>query len=373
MNLIKVLYLISSLRKCGPTNQLYNLIKYLDREKYDPQIFTLSKEGDRSIYDDFVRLSVPVKCLDIRKYLPIRFSKSGIIRHILEFSPDLIHSTGLRSDFISLNVLKDTPGIITVRNYPDFVYPLQFGKIKGMIMARKHINIFKQSRGHRKLVACSKSLSEKLSYKIGLENEIIANGVDDINFAFSTSEDKFLKRESLKLPQNKKIFISVGSLIEIKDHFTTLKAFKLFPEDLLIILGDGNLRDSLNSKKPPNVFMPGNVNNVVDYLVASDYFISSSLSEGMPNSVLEAMAIGLPCILSDIESHSEITESDPESSLLFKTGDYRELSKCINEIRKLNYSDIRILTRENVSKNFSACSNSKKYQKLYCEILGMKC
>ena len=67
------------------------------------------------------------------------------------------------------------------------------------------------------------------------------------------------------------------------------------------------------------------IGHVQEYLGASNYFISASLAEGLPNSVLEAMACGLPCILSNIPPHVEIHEMNKDSSLMFDIKDVKGL------------------------------------------------
>ena len=70
---------------------------------------------------------------------------------------------------------------------------------------------------------------------------------------------------------------------------------------------------------------------VKDYLQAADIFISTAVSEGLPNTVLEALSSGLPCILSDIGPHREIIEKNVGAGKLFKLRDSVELSKIMED------------------------------------------
>ena len=99
-----------------------------------------------------------------------------------------------------------------------------------------------------------------------------------------------------------------GRLAEVKNQVFILK---LMPEILkqrdnavLMLIGDGDDRQILeNTAKELGVYdkviFVGNVTNVQDYLSAMDVFVFPSLYEGLPLSILEVQANGLPCIISD--------------------------------------------------------------------------
>ena len=111
----------------------------------------------------------------------------------------------------------------------------------------------------------------------------------------------------------------------------------------------------------PVVMAAVNVDNVIDYLQISDVFVSAALSEGLPNTVLEAMACGLPTILSDINPHKELAKSvaqffEPENVALL-VEELSKASKRNNESRSI------------VVKNFSAREMSRQYQELYLSLL----
>lgn len=96
--------------------------------------------------------------------------------------------------------------------------------------------------------------------------------------------------------------ITVGTLNTRKNQIMIIKALKeIENNDKLVILGDGHLRAYLsneinNLKLEKQVYLKGEVKNVNEFLLVSDCFVLSSFTEGFPNALLEAMAIGLPCI-----------------------------------------------------------------------------
>ena len=137
----------------------------------------------------------------------------------------------------------------------------------------------------------------------------------------------------------------------------------------LIILGDGPLRPILEEVAGDSIFLVGDVHNVSDYLTASDYFVSTSLSEGLPNTVLEALACGLPVIISDIDSHREIFHEKGGQSCLIRIDDggcslTAALQKPEQQFRQIpSPSDDSPLCDI-----FSAKKMSFEYQSLYSRI-----
>ncbi len=110
---------------------------------------------------------------------------------------------------------------------------------------------------------------------------------------------------------NKRVALAVGRLGEEKDFALLLMAFGSLasqnPEWDLIILGDGperedleQLRDGLGLKG--RVHLPGRVGNPGDWYVRADIYVMSSRFEGFPNTLLEAMAYGLPAVSFDCET-----------------------------------------------------------------------
>ena len=114
-----------------------------------------------------------------------------------------------------------------------------------------------------------------------------------------------------------------------------------------------------------NIILKGNVDNVNDYLTASDYYISASESEGLPNSVLEAGRSGLNLILSDIPQHKEVFEKQLHFTSLFNVGDVETLTNLLDYQIKTNKSVMNIELANYIEENFSHEVMSSKYQELY--------
>lgn len=131
--------------------------------------------------------------------------------------------------------------------------------------------------------------------------QIIPNGLnlDEIK----EKQKAELPAEYTALFENKKFtFISVGRLNPIKNQSLMIQSFielnKKYPDTQLIILGEGELRTQLEKEIwcNPNIYLLGNQQNIFPFLMKSDCFLLSSLSESFSLAILEAMASWLPII-----------------------------------------------------------------------------
>lgn len=309
-----------------------------------------------------VNLNVQINSLHLSRIQGFLNGVSRIKIYILENHISIVHTQGIRADGFIKNI--NIPKISTIRNYPYYDYPSKFGKLLGNFMVYNHMNTIKTIR--RNCIACSRTISKEFE-KNNLDLKYIQNGVDtDLFFALEKPEKNKLKGK-LNIHTNKKIFISVGNLIIRKDVKTVINGFKIHNKNydsILLILGDGPEKEYLKTIANNNIIFLENISNVVEYLQVSDCFISASLAEGLPNTVLEAMACGLPTILSDIPSHRELYEN--EDIEFFGTKNIKELSSLLKNASN-NFEIYKELSLKLIDQNFSAKMMSEKYQKIYEE------
>ena len=135
------------------------------------------------------------------------------------------------------------------------------------------------------------------------------------------------------------IILNVGRLVLEKGQKYLLKAFsKINKNDWkLVILGDGPLRkdleqlaDSLNIKN--QIYMPGAVSTVDEWLAKASIFAFPSISEGFPNALLEAMAAELPCVSFDCDAGPRDIISDGENGFLIELYDVEGFSDKLEQL-----------------------------------------
>lgn len=137
-------------------------------------------------------------------------------------------------------------------------------------------------------------------------------GVDLKKFGQSTI-DKATKRRKLGIPEDSIVLLSVGELISRKNHETSIQAIADMDAHYLIA-GDGELRQHLQSsidrlENSDKIKLLGYRNDVADLYKAADIFVFSSYQEGLPVAVMEAMASGLPCVVSKIRGNTDLLEN----------------------------------------------------------------
>ena len=372
-----ILYIVSTLGHSGPTNQLYNIIKYLDRKKFEPYVITLSPEPQRSRWNDYADLKVNLYSLGLSRLQGFIHAKRQVQTLIAEIKPDIVHTQGIRGDIISSKSKVDVPKLATIRNIPQLDYILTYGRVIGCFMYRWHI------RALKKIPLCigvSEAVSNNLKNKYEIRNVLtIQNGIDTGIYFPSNDNEKSQLRRINKLPLNGNIFISSGHLSERKDPLFLVrmwsKKFASHDNNHLVFIGKGKLQEKCvkESANIKNVHILGQVDNTVDYLRSGDYFISVSQAEGLPNAVLEAMACGLPVLLSGIQPHKEILAFSPGAGFYYEPGNEESFSSYLDKMITMDKAAMRKASLESIKQNFDAQKMSEAYQKQYNRLLLTFC
>lgn len=362
----KVLYIVSTLKKAGPTNQLFNIIQHLDRNNFDPMVLTLSQEPKETNIQKFRDAGIKVESLNMSRLKGLFDSPRLVKKFIETHKPDIIHTQGIRSDLLSANHLSKYKRVATLRNYPFEDYPMTYGPLLGYPMALLHLNALRKINFP---TACSNSIANMMK-KHNLKFNIVQNGVDTNVFSASTISEKKILREKHGLPLDKIIFVSVGHLSSRKDPITLIKAFNdssYLKDHLLIFLGEGPLKEECQEliRNNDSIKLLGRRNDIDELLKCSDFFVSASLSEGLPNSVLEALASGVPVCLSNIEQHQEILSYNSNAGELFSVGNVSELHQKIKLLLDKDHTDLVNSGLEIIENHLSASKMSQKYQNIY--------
>ena len=368
----KIIYIVSTLQNAGPTSQLLNIIKYMNREEFEAVVITLSEEGGQSSISNFLESGIEVLPLKVNRFNLFK-TYSKVSRAIDELKPDLIHSQGLRGDFFVSLFCRSVKCICTIRSFPQIDYVAAYGKVIGGIMWRLHLHMMQR---FDKCVAVSRSVGDNLSQLARLDNKyVIENGIDTSIYNIPNDFKKLEWRQKSGIKQDAKVFVTAGPLIERKDPLFLIEIWKKLygseESQVLMFLGDGPLihecKKSARSYK--NIVFLGSVPNVAPYLHLSNCYVSASTGEGMPNAVLEALAAGLPAALSGIEPHYEVHHAFPKVTSTFVLGDMSSFEQSINKIREVSGEDISLIAERVFKQRFSAKIMSKNYQHLYKKVI----
>ena len=282
---MKILYVISSLKRSGPVNVLYEQVSNL-AHNHKIYLITLSEEESDSRVDEFLQLPITLIKIPLRGIKFYLYAQKNFIKIVKEVKPDIVHSHGFRGDYLLSKLPRNEKKfqtISTLHNFPFEDYKMEYGNIKGFLFAKAHLFFLRKID---KCIAVSDSIVNKLNEKKynHLKLLVVNNGVTITSSDFN---------QRLKKNINDRVYISVGRLILRKNVFTIVDSFeKSLNNDTLYILGDGPERIKLEQNSPKNIKFLGNVDNVPEYLKKSNFFVSASFSEGLPMAAIEAMGYG---------------------------------------------------------------------------------
>ena len=351
-----VLYLINSLKNGGPVNMLYSLCRYVDNTQYKVYVMALKESNINT--RDFTNLNCELIIINEKSKLK-RINKA--FAEIKRINPDIIHSHGGLADWINVHMKNDSKKVTTIHCNPDIDLIMKYGRIKGSIIA----NIFLYNLKRMDCpIACSETISNKIYENRNIKVEYIRNGIDPTMLVIN----KPIKRSELKIEESDIVYAFCGYLSKRKNVKFLIEVFNALPNNYkLLVIGDGDELDVLKASiKKDNVLFIGKVLDPADYLQLSDYFISASLSEGLPMAVMEGMALGLPSVLSRIDSHIEMKKCCKEGIELFDLDNADDLSNIIKN--KVKDDKINSLVRNCAYNYLHAKRMALEYQEKYEEL-----
>lgn len=374
----KIVYVITNCKNSGPMNQTLNIIKNLDSDLFEPIVVTLFQEDlGNSVVQRFLDVVPEFFCLNMNKISSIIEGKKKLAKFLCKIKPDLIQGLGMPPYTMSLSY-KNAVHLVTLRNYCYQDYPDKYGKHVGKMIAQKDMHLISQQiKKGETFITCSQSLSKIYREKHGLELGVIRNGVDVWQYGYANAAKKKEMKMQLKLSLDKITIACSGQFIDRKDQKFAIEGIlssKFANKICMVLMGSGPNLKALSEKYADDdrLLFTGNINNVCDYLQASDAYVSASKSEGMPNGVLEAMATGLPVLLSDIPQHLEVLEINDQYGLSYHLGDRDDFINKFEELINRNLEYMGIKASKTANNEFSAEIMSKRYQELYLSLINKK-
>jgi len=204
--------------------------------------------------------------------------------------------------------------------------PVHVMAVRGLDVHRRALEKWIDRATERRvdMIVCnSKAVARQRERALGTNPDrmrVIPNGIDVKRF---TGSQCITSRAELGLPEGF-LFINVANFRPEKDHETLLRAFRIAcngrPDAKLVLVGGGNRAPVEETADRvgvcDRVVFTGAVGDVVPYLQTSDVFVLSSHSEGMPRSVMEAMALGKPVVSTKAGGVAEIAEDGTHALLV---------------------------------------------------------
>lgn len=363
---MNALYVVSHAVSSGPVNQALNILHGMKlNNKVSDTLVTIDAGDDKNNWiSRFRENNINVTQLNIK-------SKYNIIKAVRELRKlirlediDIVHCSGFRVNIICLLASKGLCNVVsTIRSEPSAVSELFPVILRPLV---RKICIFSIKQIPVK-VACSKAMQTIYNHDYNIKMECVQNGVDTNFFCPLSDEKKRLLRKKLGL-RDARTFLVLGLLLPRKNNAIIIDAFKRVDSTFgnLIIVGGGPEEGALKKKAQDvsNILFVGQTDAPLEYIQSSDFLISASLAEGLPNTVLEAISCGLIPLLSDITPHKEIVDNTCVSHL-FKRNSVEDLLRLLKEIKNWDLKDQSRFARELAMSNHGVRTLALQYEKIY--------
>jgi len=306
----------------GLENGLVNLINRMPEDRYDHVIICLTQSSD---FSQRLNRNIPIYELNKQegKDPGLYWRLWKLLRKL---QPDLVHTRNLAT--LEGQFCAFLAGV-KARVHGEHGWDIQdlSGKTPRYLRMRK---LFRPLIDH--YIPLSIHQQHYLTEVVGVRQErftTIRNGVDTDRFCPALSQDEpdvsLLPDGFMKLGCI--LFGTVGRLEPVKDQLTLVRAFALAVKQSnsdklrLLLVGDGSRREEtvrlVKEEGIENfVYMAGSRDDIPELMGEMDVFVLPSLAEGISNTILEAMASGLPVIATDVGGNAELIEEGVTGYLL---------------------------------------------------------
>lgn len=336
---IKILFVIPSLKAGGAERVVSFIAQKINPQKFHSIMLVVGKRGD----DFFLNDTIEVIYLNKSRFL---YAMVSLFRKVLDLKPDIVLSSighiNLYFGFLRI-ILKRKKFIARESSIPSLVHKLLNNKthpfIKSFFLSKLDKIIF-QSRDMENDFKTFYSLPK-------IKGIIINNPITNTGSNSILNENKTVRNH----------FITVGSLTAVKGHARILNILRLLEVDFYYtIIGDGVLKQNLweqvkSLNLEAKVEFLGEQRDLTPYYKNNSIYLQGSYFEGFPNSVLEALSIGIPVIaFNSPGGHNEMIKNKFNGFLCSSEKDYfKKISKAMEQ--KWDRELIKTRTYENYNSN----------------------
>jgi sugar transferase (PEP-CTERM/EpsH1 system associated) len=369
---VHICHLLWSFRTGGLENGVVNLINQLDADQFRHSIICLT-DYDAAF---FARIQCPgVKIYSLNKRPGHDISSFWrCLRLLRQLQPDICHSRNIAAMEYQLAALLAR---VPLRVHGEHGWDLTdlAGQNKKYVLLKRLLKPFI----HR-YIALSKEAGNYLQHSVGVpaaKLSLICNGVNTERFTPGKRIDSALPSHLTN--SNNIIFGSVGRIADVKNQQLLVTAYielcqqqpAFRDNSALVIIGDGSSREKLQqqltaAKLAEQCWLPGDRSDIATILPGLSVFVLPSLAEGISNTILEAMACGLPVIASNVGGNPELV-SVGHTGWLFSSNDKTALMQLMLQCQQApqQLQQMGSNARAAAEQQFSLDKMVAAYQQLY--------
>lgn len=376
---VKVTHVIIGLNVGGAELMLKRLIEsHLDRPDIEHSVISLTDIG--VLGEQLTKQGVAVYCLGMSSILkgPVTFFK---LRKLLRtLRPDVVHTWMYHADLLGGLAARSVGlrQIVWCIRSTD----ISKGGSKVTLIIRKLCALL--SGWLPRVIVCAADASRKVHEAVGYASskmQVIPNGFELDKLLITSSNDTRI-RDELGISKACTLVVSVGRYNPVKDHKTFIEAAgKVAAErnDVRFMLVGRDLEHSnsqlmalINATRHADAFyLLGERNDVPACLQASDIFCLHSVTEGFPNVLGEAMAVGLPCITTDVGDAAYLLDN---SEWVVPAASPGKLADKLAAMLSLSAKDRELLGQtaaNRIREHFTMDVISRRYFDLYTSLIDV--
>lgn len=366
MKPIRVLQVLGGLNRGGAETMIMNLYRAIDKAEVQFD-FVIHNEDENAYVDEIKSLGGKVYVFPqftFKNYFSYRRYWDAFLREHKEYK--ILHSH-VRSYAIFFIRIAKKKGLKTI------VHSHSTSNGSGLKARIKSVLQLPLRKESDYLFACSKISGEWLFGKKAIHSlnyRMIKNAIDTNRYRVDApTRNEYRKQFGAT---NRIVYGHIGRLSEPKNHRFLLEIFKDIkrkaPDSLLMIVGEGSYRPQIELwihelDLAESVVMTGARSDIPQLLSAMDVFLFPSLWEGLPVTVVEAQAAGLPCLVSD-KVTSEVAVSKAVTYLPIENGTECWVDCAISSIGK-RYDVIDDIKSAGFDVNNSAMELIEVYRSIY--------
>jgi glycosyltransferase involved in cell wall biosynthesis len=374
MEKINILHIYQNSKIGGVQQQLLSLLKAYSRERFNPIFCCLGPKEEIGKEIEGTKIEfIPLNKLRYNRFSP------GIVLELYRL------------------MKKKQIHVVRTHRYRSNLYGRFAAFLAGVpvIIASVHDNYRTDKRPKRrimnrilskitdKIVAVSEDVKEDIIRYDSIDPskiEVIPNGIDVERF--NPEKNTANIRKEFSLEEDDIVIGFIGRIVPAKGLEYLLNALPYLKEEFksikLLIVGEGSLVEELKERaKKNNIFdnilFTGKRRDIPEILASINIFVMPSIAEGLPNALLEAMAMGKPIVTTEVGGIPEIVKNG-FNGLLVPPRDTLSLSKAIKELISNDQLAAKLgqAARDLVHDNLSIKAIAQKWQSLYLSILKEK-